>query len=65
MAMQWSNLPPALRQKIHDASVAGAVVTLDPDEAEEMGAFPDNDTPEQDVIDAAYDEADFDLPSAK
>ena len=65
MAMQWSNLPPALQKKLDDACVPGAEIAFDPDEAEEMGAFLDDATPEQDVIDAAYDEADFDLPSAK
>ena len=65
MASNRSHLSPALLKKLEDICVPGAEIAFDPDEAEEMGAFLDDATPEQDVIDAAYDEADFDLPSAK
>jgi hypothetical protein len=46
---------PTLEQKLVDASIDGAAVAFDPDEAEELGATAD-DMPEQDVIDAAFDD---------
>ena len=43
-----------LQQKLEDASIPGAAIAFDPDEAEELGAIAD-DMPLQDVIDAAHD----------
>ncbi len=46
---------PTLEQKLEDASVDGAAIAFDPDEAEALGAIAD-DMPLQDVIDAAFDD---------
>jgi hypothetical protein len=46
---------PILEQKLEDASIDGAVVAFDPEEADQLGAMAD-DMPEQDVIDAAFDD---------
>ena len=50
-----TNENPTLGQKLEDASIDGAAIAFDPDEAEELGATAD-DMPEQDVIDAAFDD---------
>ena len=49
------NQQESLLQKLEDASIDGAAVAFDPEEAEELGATVD-DMPEQDVIDAAFDD---------
>lgn len=44
-----------LERKLEDASIEGSAVAFDPEEAEELGAMPD-DMPLQDVIDASFDD---------
>jgi hypothetical protein len=41
--------------KLKDTAIDGAAIPFDPDEAEELGAIPD-DTPLEDVIAAAHDD---------
>ena len=53
--MKTKEVNSALEQKIEDASIDGAVIAFDPDEAEALGATPD-DMPLEDVITAAYDD---------
>jgi hypothetical protein len=50
-------LPEKTMQKLKDVDELGIAVAFDPDEAEALGAVEDG-MPEQDVIDAAFDEAD-------
>ena len=44
-----------LNQKLEDTAIDGAAIAFDPDEAEALGATPD-DMPLEDVIDAAHDD---------
>jgi hypothetical protein len=48
-------LTQALMQKLKDVDELKIAIAFDPDEAEELGAVADG-MPEQDVIDAAFDE---------
>lgn len=43
-----------LDNKLKDTSIDGAAISLEPSEADELGAISD-DMPLQDVIDAAFD----------
>lgn len=42
-------------KKLEDTATNGAAIAFDPDEAENLGAIPD-DMPLEDVIEAAYDD---------
>ena len=52
--MEPKNQNPTIEQKLEDTALDGAAIAFDPDEAEELGATPD-DMPLEDVIEAAYD----------
>ena len=52
MNPQKENL--TIEEKLEDTAFDGAAIPFDPDEAEELGATPD-DMPLEDVIEAAHD----------
>lgn len=45
---------PTIEEKLEDTAIDGAAVPFDPEEAEQLGATPD-DMPVKDVIEAAHD----------
>ncbi len=47
-----------LEKKMEDAGIDGSAIAFDPDEAEELGATPD-DMPLKDVVEAMFDDEIF------
>lgn len=46
---------PTIDEKLEDTAIDGAAIPFDPQEAEQLGATPD-DMPLEDVIEAAHDQ---------
>lgn len=53
--MDTKNETPTIEEKLEDTAIDGAAIPLEPEEAEQLGATPD-DMPLDDVIEAAHDD---------